>query len=474
MNQEEQRRVVVLSRVLEGHVIAKDAAQLLDVSVRHCRRLLAAFRHEGAAALAHGNRGRPPQNRLPPRVRRRVLRLAQTTYTGFNDHHLTEMLIEEQALHISRPTIRRWLRDAGLPSPHTRRPPRHRRRRERMPQPGLLLQWDGSHHDWLEGRGPRLVLHGAIDDATNEVPAAFFCTQEDAVGYFVVLRDTVRTCGIPVAIYGDRHGIITKTRALTLDEQLQGLPRPLTQVSRALRELGIRWIPASSPQAKGRIERLWGTFQDRLVSELRQARARTLEDANAVLARFLPRYNARFALAPADPHSAYRPLAPDHVLEDICCFAYERRVANDNTVRLGEYLLQILPGPRRQSYAKARVVVREHLNGTLSISYHGQRLVIHALHAPSTRPRPTGLLRARQYDRPSPAAQPAPGKVQERVRARREASRSPLLKAKRRRPTGRGNGSWTPPPDHPWRHLAKQAVRRKRLKEAGVTFSLNT
>ena len=169
-----------------------------------------------------------------------------------------------------------------------------------MPQEGLLVQVDASHHDWLEGRGPRLVLHGVIDDATNKMPAALFRVQEDAVGYFTILRDLVATLGRPVALYSDRHGIFSRdARSLpTLAQQLRGLRRPPTQFGRALQELSIRWIPASSPQAKGRIERLWGILQDRLGSELRRARARTLDEANAVLARFLPRYNARFAQAP--------------------------------------------------------------------------------------------------------------------------------------------------------------------------------
>jgi len=455
LNQEEQRRGMVLSKMLEGTLLAKDAATLLGMSIRHCRRLLAAFRRDGPAALAHGNRGRSPHNQLPQRVRQRVLRFAKTTYAGFNDHHLTEMLLEEHALHLSRPTISRWLRDAGLPSPHTRRPPRHRRRRDRMPQEGLLVQVDASHHDWLEGRGPRLVLHGGIDDATNKVPAALFREQEDAAGYLAILRDLVGTHGRPIALYSDRHGIFSRdARALpTLAQQLRGLRRPPTQFGRALQELSIRWIPASSPQAKGRIERLWGILQDRLGSELRRARARTLDEANAVLARFLPRYNARFAHAPADPQAAYRPLTAAHRLEDICCFAYVRTVANDNTVHLGDHLLQILPGPRRQSYAKARVIVREHLDGSLSVSYKGQRLHCQRVWS-SPQPLP-GTPRARGYPRPTPRTAP------------------PQRPANTPRPMRQVFAPYRPPADHPWRQAAARDVRRRLLQKAGVTDSLN-
>ncbi len=456
LTQEEQRRVKVLSEVREGQLAVTEAAQLLGLSVRHTRRVLAAFRRHGPAALAHGNRGRPPHNRLPDALRQRVLRLARTAYAGFNHQHLTEVLVEERGLPVSYWTIHRWLVTAGLPSPRPRRPRRYRRRRERMPQEGLLLQFDASQHAWLEGRGPRLVLHGAIDDASNTVPAALFRAEEDTYGYFWVLHTLVRTHGRPVAIYSDRHGIFQRDprQPLTLAQQLRGLRQPPTQFGRALQDLGIRWIPASSPQAKGRIERLWGTFQDRLVSELRRARARTLDEANAVLARFLPRYNARFAHAPAAPHSTYRPLAPDQCLEDICCFAYERTVANDNTVHLGGHLLQILPDSRRHSYAKARVVVREHLDGTRSVSYRGERLRIQAVSPRPPVPSP-GPLRARGYRRLTTQAQALRARKTTQTRRQRQ-------------------GPSRPAADHPWRRAIAEDVHRQLLRKARVTSSLNT
>jgi transposase len=436
LTHEEQRRVKALSEVREGQLTTIDAAELLGLSLRHTRRLLAAFRRQGPVALAHGNRGRPPHNRLPNALRQRVLRWARTVYAGFNHQHLTEALGEERDLHLSYWTVHRWLVAAGLPSPHPRRPRRHHRRRERMPHEGLLVQVDASHHDWLEGRGPRLVLHGAIDDATNYVPAAVFRKEEDAFGYFWILRDLLRTRGRPIAIYGDRHGIFHRDprQPLTLAQQLRGVRRPLTQFGRALHELGIRWIPASSPQAKGRIERLWGTFQDRLVSELRRVRARTLAEANVVLARFLPRYNARFAQAPAHPHAAYRPLAANQHLEDICCFAYERVVANDNTVQLGEHQFQILPDPRRASYAKARVIVREHLDGTLSVSHKDERLRVQPLPTRSQRGSPR-TLRARDYTRLSSAP---------RVQPTKKTNASTHV-------SYRGQLPYRPAVDHPWR-----------------------
>lgn len=375
----------------------REGAVLLGTSERQAWRLLAAYRREGVAGVVHGNRGRLPVHTLPVGLREQVLSLAQTTYRGCNDSHLVELLAEREELHLSRATFQRWRQAAGLKSPRKRRAPKHRSRRERMPQAGLLLQWDASPHRWLENRGPRLTLVGAIDDATGDVVAATFRAQEDAQGYLLVLRTVLQTKGMPVAIYRDRHGIFQrgKQESWTLAEELAGERVP-TQVGRALVELGIESIAAHSPQAKGRIERLWGTFQDRLVAELRLAEACTPEEAEAVLQAFLPRFNQRFAVPPADPTSAYRPLPTGLDVEAVCCLAYTRTVAADNTISFGGRQLQLLPSPQRASYARLPVAVREHLDGGLSVSYQGDTLAVEP--APATAP----VLRARQGRRVLP------------------------------------------------------------------------
>jgi hypothetical protein len=288
-----------------------------------------------------------------------------------NHYHLQELLVEREHLTLSRSSVWRILRAAGISSPRRRRPPQHRCRRERYPQEGMLLQVDGSRHAWLEGRGPYLTLVGAIDDATGIVPHALFREQEDAQGYLLLLREIIGTKGVPLALYSDRHSIfsVNSKQAQSLEEQLAGARQP-TQLGRALRELGIQSILALSPQAKGRIERLWGTFQDRLVSELRLAGATTLEEANQVLWQFLPKFNARFAVPPSQPGSAYRPAAGLD-LAGVLCFKYQRTVAKDNTVKLGGYTLQLLPGPQRCSYARARVEVQERLDGSLAVCFQG-------------------------------------------------------------------------------------------------------
>jgi hypothetical protein len=239
----------------------------------------------------------------------------------------------------------------------------------------MLLQVDASRHDWLEGRGPWLSLVGGIDDATGRVPWACFREQEDAFGYFQLLREVVRRHGIPMALYSDRHSIFfqTRDREWTLEEQLAGRRQP-TQFGRLLEELGVELILAMSPQAKGRVERLWGTFQDRLASELRLVGASNREQADQVLWRYLPRHNRRFGVAPQDPTAAWLPWPRDRRLEDVFCFKYRRVVANDNSVRFGPYRLDIPPNGRRPSYARVRVEVQERFDGTLHLHHDGHCL----------------------------------------------------------------------------------------------------
>jgi transposase len=406
MTQREQARLQILNRVLAGRSTVAEAATMLGVSERHGWRLLARYRAEGAAALVHGNRGRPPAHRLAEPLRQRVRDLAATTYAGVNHTHLTELLAEREGIALSRSAVRRILAAAGQRSPRRRRPPQHRSRRDRARQAGMLLQVDGSRHAWLGDRGPRLAALAAIDDATGEVVGAAFREQEDAHGYFLILQQVLRAQGIPLALYSDRHGIFQRlpTEKETIEEQLAGARQP-TQVGRALRHLGIELILAHSPQAKGRVERLWGTWQDRLVTELRLAGAATLADANRVLAAFLPAFNARFRVPATEDGPAYRPVPKNLCIEGILCFTYHYTVARDNTVRFGGHTLQLLPAPPRRSFAHQRVEVQERLDGSLVVASEGEVL--------ATRPAPPDpvTLRARQAPRGTGAApirQPPP------------------------------------------------------------------
>ena len=372
LSQKELQRVAVISRCVKGELACARAAGLLCLSVRQIKRLKKRMREDGEAALAHANRGRPSHRRLPDAVLERVLRLARGTYAGFNDHHLCEKLVEREGIALCRETLRRLLRKQGLGSPRKRRAPAHRQRRVRSAQLGELVQLDGSPHDWLEGRGPQLTALGMQDDATGKILAAQFFPSETAFGYLCLLRQLLRRQGVPLAFYGDHSGIFVRNdEHWTVEEQLAGKRQP-TQFGRALEQLGVTFIAAHSPQAKGRVERLWGVLQDRLTSELRLAKAADIDSANAVLRKFITDYNRRFARLPREATTAWR-AAPEN-LDRICAFVHERIVSNDNVVQWEGRRFQIPQQARRFSFAGAKVHIYQELDGRISLYYGKTRL----------------------------------------------------------------------------------------------------
>ena len=401
LSAKEQNRLQILNGVLERHWSMREAAPLLGVSERQGWRLLAAYRKEGARGLAHKNRGQVPPNATPGIIQRRVVALVQERYQRVNHTHLTELLAEREGLMLSRPTVRRILVGVGLSSPRQHRPPQHRCRRQRLPQEGMLLQLDGSPHAWLENRGPWLTLLLAIDDATGRAPYALFQEQEDTRGYMSLLQGIIEGRGVPLAVYTDGHSVFQPRRS---PGELSTVCRkgPETQWSRALAELGITQIPAHSPQAKGRVERATGTFQDRLVAELRLAGASTVEEANQVLASFLPQFNQRFGVPAAQRESAYRPIDPELDLGSVLCIKELRWGAKDNTVQYHGRTLQLFPDPERPSYAGARVGVQEQLEGSLLVRH--QRKFLTPVEAPPL----AGQLRAQVTAGPGAVPLPDP------------------------------------------------------------------
>lgn len=371
----EWKKADLLKRHQAGELATAEVAAALRLSRRQVRRLAAKFADAGAAGLRHGNAGRRPVNRHSDEKRAEVLELLRGKYAGFNDTHFVETIAEREGVKLGRATLQRIARAAGVSAAKPRRSRKYRKRREREARAGAMLLWDGSRHDWLEGRGPVLCLMGAIDDATGELmPGAHFAEQETAAGYLRVLAATVAKKGIPLRLYMDRHGSLKRNDSHTsLEEELEGAQRP-TQVGVALGELGIEAIYALSPQAKGRIERLWGTLQDRLASELRLARASTMESANAVLEAHLPRHNARFGKQARDATAAWRRVPTGLRLEEVCAFRYEAVVGNDNVVSVGRVALQIPRPTGDRSYAKARVEVLQLMSGEWRVKYAGQRI----------------------------------------------------------------------------------------------------
>ena len=371
MSRKQWRALDLVERIERGELTIGEAAIALGRSHRQMQRIRQRVRSQGASGAVHGNAGRAPKHKVAELVRERIVALRREKYVGFNDQHFTEKLVEIERLSVSRETVRRVLRAAGIGAARPRRACKHRRRRDRRVQAGQMILWDGSRHDWLEGRGPRMCLMGAIDDATGELlPGAHFVDQECAVGYLRVLRAIVKHKGVPLTAYMDRHGALRRNdERWTLEEELAGRREP-TQVKRALDDLGVQVIYALSPQAKGRVERLWGTLQDRLVSELRLAKACGVQAANAILERYRNDHNTRFAVPPQDANAAWRAFPPGMAINDVCALQYVRTVLNNNTVRLDG---QVLDLPKKQrTYAKAEVVVCHRLSGSYRVYFQGK------------------------------------------------------------------------------------------------------
>jgi transposase len=376
MSQKEFQRVKVIENAAGGRLSVREASRLLQLSERQVQRLKRRYRPDSVGWVQHGNRGRSMPWAVSIPQKQLILNLARGKYQGFNDSHLAEKLRLEENLAVSRETVRRILRAAKLASPQKRRPRQYRSRRPPRPRFGMMALTDASRHDWLEGRGPELTLIGFQDDATAQILAAHFQREaENTLGYLRALHAMITTHGIPLSLYRDRHSIFQRNDAhWTLAEQLAGKQAP-TQLGRALEELGIQQIPARSPQAKGRIERVWRTCQDRLVSELRLARATTLPQANTVLARFCADYNRRFARPAANAACDFRSLPRRFDLARCLSFRYQRTVTADHIVTLGAHAISLPPLPGQRGYAGDNLELSHQMDGTLRV-YRGDQLLL--------------------------------------------------------------------------------------------------
>ena len=373
MSQKEVTRPGLVRAAEQGKITNAEGAAALSLTVRQFRRLRRAYRAEGVAGLLHGNRGRSSPRRLPEALRQKVLALMVGTYAGFNDSHLSEKIQTVEKLEVSREMVRRIRLEAKLPAKRRRRAPKHRHRRERSAREGALVLIDGSRHDWLEGRGPRFSLVGAIDDATGRVLALVVRPQEDLHGYMAMLDAVVRQHGVPLGFYGDRFGALVRTDDhWTLQEELDGRQQPTT-FGRVLEKLGVAFTPARSPQAKGRVERLWETLQDRLVSELRLHGLTTPEQVEAFLPQSIAGHNARFARPARDADRAWR--SAPRSLGDLLGCSYTRKVARDNTVTIPGRWVQLPPRANGRSWQGCTVEVRECLDGT-AVVFHREIVVV--------------------------------------------------------------------------------------------------
>jgi transposase len=407
LSQREWQRIKVIENAIEGRLTVQEAAELLPLSERQGKRLKKKHDERNPAWAYHGNRGRRPANALAESMRQQVVKLASGKYAGFHDAQLHEKLTQAEGLKLSRQSVRRILRQAKIVSPQKRRPPKYRSRRERRAQEGMMLLVDASRHDWLEGRGPYLTLFGLVDDATSQVSAAHFPLEhEDAAGYLRLFRSQVEQHGIPLSVYRDQHGSLQRNDPhWSLEEQLAGRQFP-TQAGRALEELGMEAIVARSPQAKGRIERTWRTFQDRLVSELRWAAVSTLEEANRVLQHFACEYNQRFTQPAARAGVAYRKLDRRLGLNYIFSLRYERSVGHDHVINaIPGGKIPLPPLANGRGYAGKKVEVCQQPNGDFHI-YLDRRLL-----SIEPAPAPAGPVRAHRFRRSSAPRKKKPVRI---------------------------------------------------------------
>jgi hypothetical protein len=449
MSQRERDRLKVMAPVMSGQRTQAEAGRLLELSERQIRRLQRRLEAGGDAAIIHGLRGRPSNRRHAARWRRRVVEACRGALAALGPTMASEKLAA-LGLAVPKETLRRWLLEESLWQPSRRRE-KHRSRRERRPCFGELVQADGSEHDWLEGRGERMTLITFIDDATSRTRARFH-PAETTAAYMDVLGQWLRKYGRPVELYTDYDSVFV--------DNTPGCKATKTQFGRALEELGIGWIGAGSPQAKGRVERFNGTAQNRLVKELRLAGAKTKDEANAVLQKvFLPWFNRGRTVSPTSPNDAHRPLGPSMNLAAILCHQEGRHVANDYTVQFENRVYQILPPPL-PGLRGGRVIIERRSNGNLRLRfkevYVRFKVAARSPGAPPPDPRSLPL-----------SGTPADGREKEGRAA--EASRPSAVRPAKGRsghtpaepypphglPHPTAKEPHRPGPDHPWRKAFK-------------------
>lgn len=407
MSLRELSRLKAVQSAIDGNITQRTAASMAGISERQIRRLVSAVRAEGDRGVVHKGRGRSSNRKMPKKVKDRAIALYKRKYHDFGPTLAVEKLSETDGIGISDETLRGWLIEAGLWRKR-RKGTSHRRWRERKECFGEMLQMDGSHHAWLEGRGPELVLMGYIDDATNEVFGRFY-DYEGTLPAMESFKFYTKKYGLPASVYLDRHTTYKSTRKLTTEEEFEGMSKPMSQFERALEELGVEVIHAMSPQAKGRIERQFGVLQDRLVKEMRLKGVKTKDEANEFIKDYLPGYNKRFAVCPANETDAHVRLPKDFDLDKHLCIRTERTVRNDNTVALNRKLYQI----EERSVTK-KITIEERIGGSMLIMGGNKSLKYSEI---TERPKKEAATKAdrRTYNRPVVPSKDHPWRKQQKL-----------------------------------------------------------
>ncbi|OGW24528.1 MAG: hypothetical protein A2X59_02315 [Nitrospirae bacterium GWC2_42_7] len=360
MSQRELKRLHVIHNVLERELKQADAAEVLSLSDRQIRRIIKQVRKEGDSGVINKARGKPSNSSLPKKIKDKAIELYRKKYEGFGPTLASEKLLELDGLSVNDETLRRWLVSSG-DWERARKSRKHRQWRPRRPCFGEMVQIDGSHHDWFEGRGPKCVLMGYIDDATGKVYARFY-DYEGTIPAMDSFKRYSKKYGIPASVYLDKHTTYKSPGKKTLmyDEEL------LSQFQRSMKELEVKVKHAHSPQAKGRIERLFRTFQDRVVKEMRLEGIKTVEEANRFLTGYLPKYNRKFTVKPNEKADLHRPVPKGLNLDSILCIKEERVLRNDFTIAYEGKLYQITDNVKAD-----KVIVQERINGTMAITHEG-------------------------------------------------------------------------------------------------------
>jgi transposase len=415
MSQRERSRLVMMTRVREKAMTIREASEMVGVSYRQGRRIYKRYREEGDRGLTHRNRGQPSNRSKPDELKRGVLALYRERYWDFGPTLAAEKLEERDGYELDHETLRRWLLAAGLWKRQRKRA-KHRQQRERKAHFGELVQIDGSHHQWFEDRGDEECLMDMVDDATGKT-LALLSEEETTAAAMKVLWAWVKKYGIPKALYVDWKNVYITKREPTVEEQLAG-ELPLTQFGRACQKLGIEILPASSAQAKGRVERKHGVYPDRCVKELRLAGIKDIEEGNQCLCGFVESLNAKFAVEPRSSADFHRPVPQDMDLRTVFCREEPRTVGNDWVVRYKNRFFQIglqsnLPPARR------RVMVQEHLDGSIHLAYRDREVLFTEI---------------------------------------KELPRKPIV-TQQKQQSPEPKRKYVPPPDHPWRRYSLQPQR---------------
>ncbi len=367
MKTKELKQLHVIRKAIEKQITQKDASQILKLTERQIRRKVKRVREEKDRGVIHRSRGKTSNSAKPKETKEKAIRLYRKKYWDFGPTLASEKLFEKDGIEVSRETLRGWLLESGDWKKRNRSG-NHRQRRDRKKNFGCMIQADGSHHDWFEKRGPKCVLMGYKDDATGEVFARFY-EYEGTVPAMDSFRKYIDRYGIPQSLYMDKHTTYKSNGKLTIEDQLKGRRKPLSQFERAVEELGVRLIHAHSPQAKGRIENLFKTFQDRVIKEMRLEGVSSIEQANEFLEGYLPKYNERFRVLAAKKSDLHRSVPKDMDLDSILCVKEPRTIRKDNTVAFENRLYQVMTKTTGK-----KVSVQKRLNGQIVITYKGSEL----------------------------------------------------------------------------------------------------